>query len=268
MVRLTSLAALLALAPALALGQTTTPPPLNTNTGAGAKTSSTTVIRLTPPGSVTTTSGITGFTLGAGASVSRYPVRVTSNGVVYISTATITYSRTYRPSVTGLPVNTSGTSSTSSEGGTNRGAIAGGVIGGCAVIIAIIATLLWFRRRSPGHWKAKSRGWKNLGGAAGAGSGKPPLLPTTNTSQPDFGNAEPKFPEFQRAPSVTDMQKENPFKDPVESPPPALYIREHRQPVHDPFADPPASPGSPTSPNRPAHHRATSSVNPLLPPNA
>jgi hypothetical protein len=137
------------------------------------------------------------------------------------------------------------------------------------VIIAVIATMLWFRRRSPAHWKAKTRGWRNIGGAAGTGSGKPPLLPTTNESQPDFGNAEPKFPEFKRptpAHSVTDLQKENPFKDPVEVPPPALYIREHRQPVHDPFADPPASPSSPTGPARPSHHRATSSVNPLLTP--
>ncbi|KAJ3547045.1 hypothetical protein NMY22_g1803 [Coprinellus aureogranulatus] len=102
MVRFTFLATVLALVPALVLGQTTTPPPLNTNTGAGAKTSTSTTIKLTPSGSTTTTSGITAFT-GGGGSVSRYPVRVTSNGVVYISTATITLiPATNRPSVTGF----------------------------------------------------------------------------------------------------------------------------------------------------------------------
>ncbi|KAJ2918579.1 hypothetical protein MD484_g1894, partial [Candolleomyces efflorescens] len=254
MVRLIAL--VLALAPVFAWAQTTTnPPPLETNTGAGAVTSRPTTIRLnTGTGRTSTTSGITGFTAGYPI-VSRYPVRVTQSGVVYISTATITLTPATSISLPRVSVQP--------ESGTNKGAIAGGVVGALAVLIAIAATLLWFRRRSPGYWKSRTgRGWKSMGD-------KPPLLPS-NSSQANFAATDdkPKVPEFQRPSgrSATDLQQEDPFKDPVnrgvEAPLPALYIREHRQPVHDPFADPAESP---TSPARPTHKRGTSSVNPLLP---
>ncbi|KAF5326476.1 hypothetical protein D9611_000212 [Ephemerocybe angulata] len=247
MVRL--LALVLALAPAAAYAQSSSPPPLDTVTGAGAITTTKSTIKLTTPGATPTTTGITSFT-SPGWTVTRWPVKVTSNGITYITTTTATlFASTARP-------NTLGTNP-EKKSGSNRGAIAGGVIGACAVIIAVVATILWFRRRSPAHWKAKNRGWRNIG----AGS-KPPLLPTS--SQTNFHTAEDKqrpaeFEEPQH--SVADLQ--NPFNDPVSSPPPALYIREHRQPVHDPFADP--APESPTSPTRPAHKRGASSVNPLLP---
>ncbi|RXW14300.1 hypothetical protein EST38_g11547 [Candolleomyces aberdarensis] len=251
MVRLTAL--VLALAPVLAWAQTTVPPPLETNTGAGATSRTGTTIRLnTVTGRTTTTGNITGFT-ATYPIVSRYPVRVTQSGVVYISTATITLTPTTRTPVV----------QAKEESGTNKGAIAGGVVGALAVLLAIIATLLWFRRRSPAYWKSKTgRGWRNMGD-------KPPLLPT-NSSQANFSATDdkPKVPEFQRPPgrSLTNLRTEDPFKDPVahevEAPPPALYIREHRQPTHDPFADPLESP---TSPARPTHKRGTSSVNPLLP---
>ena len=189
--------------------------------------------------------------------VSRFPVRVTQSGVVYISTATITLNP-----VTNRP--TSSAVSHSKEDGSNKGAIAGGVIGALAVVIAVILTFLWFRRRSPAHWrnKANTRGWRNLGGALVGGGGKEaPILPaTTNDVIKEGKSAVPDFTQH------TPAAAEDPFKDPVESPPPALYIREHRQPVQNPFADP-QLPESPTSP-RPTHKRGTSSVNPLLGPKA
>lgn len=243
----------LALVPAVVYAQTS-PPPLETDTGSGARTTTTSTRRVTPGVETTETSGITSFT-GPGGTVSRFPVQVTSSGVVFITTSTITLipgtGRPTAPVIVQQNTNTPAQSGSSS----NKGAIAGGVIGALAVIIAIVATLLWFRRRSPAHWKAKAGSWKPMGP-------KPPILPTD--SQHDFNRGEdkPRLPEgFPAQPTTDETHRDNPFRDPVDAPLPALFIREHRQPVQDPFA---SSLESPTSPTRPTHRKAAPSGNPLL----
>lgn len=158
--------------------------------------------------------------------VSRFIATYTRSGQVILSTATVTLlpvvptstsrrvSTPFAPSVTQTAEGQSGSS--------NKGAIAGGVLGGLAVVVAAFAAFVWFRRRSPKHWRNRTAGrWQTLdnkdaggGGARSIYVGEPVYWTHGDTKQSD----------------------PNPL--------PPLYIRD-RQQVVDPFVDTPASPTSP-----------------------
>jgi hypothetical protein len=106
----------------------------------------------------------------------------------------------------------------------NKGAIAGGVLGTSAVIVAAFTVFIWLRRRSPKHWRNRTVGrWQSFDnkntGSAGAGS---------------IYVGEPVY----RARS--DIKQVDP--DPL----PPLHIKD-RQPAVDPFVNDPGSPTSPRS---------------------
>jgi len=166
--------------------------------------------------------------------ISSFTVTYIHSGQTSLSMATVTLvpaptSTLRRVSTPFAPTPTPSTEDLDSS--KNKGAIAGGVLGALAVVLAAFAAFIWFKRRSPKHWRNRAAGrWQTLDNKNAGGAGAPPVY---------VGAPVHKSPG--------DVKQSDP------NPLPPLYIRD-RQPAADPFAD---VSGSPTSPHR-SHMRSGS----------
>ncbi|KAJ3562555.1 hypothetical protein NP233_g9494 [Leucocoprinus birnbaumii] len=205
------------------------------------------------PSTVTTFVIVTSFAPAPEPSqeqVSTFLDTSTVSGQPFIETRTITLNPTL--TVTdGLPMPVIPTSVTSSnpdgngQSSSNKGAIAGGVLGGLAILVAAFAAFVWFRRRSPKHWRNRTAGrWQSFDYKNGDGSHAHHAI---YVGQP-----------VNRA-QLDDSKTNDP------NPLPPLYIRD-RQSAPDQFGDAPGAPSSPQSHARsgsmsaPSHHRRDSSM--------
>ncbi|TFK44630.1 hypothetical protein BDQ12DRAFT_27534 [Crucibulum laeve] len=170
-----------------------------------------------------------------------FPETITRSGSVFVSYATITlYPVSATPDEDMHPPSASPDTTTASHS-TNKGAIAGGIIGGLAVLVAAIAAFICLRRRSPRRWRdAPSRRWADLDRKAVVANAPTPVERVQNP-----------FEQYEVKSNLTSNQSS---AIPAIKPIAPLFIREkHQQPTLDPFADPEASPLR-------DHHRRSSST--------
>ncbi|KAF9446391.1 hypothetical protein P691DRAFT_803992 [Macrolepiota fuliginosa MF-IS2] len=169
--------------------------------------------------------------------VSSFVVTYTHSGQISLSTATVTLVPTSLSTFRSVPAPFAATATPTAEdldSSRNKGAIAGGVLGALAVVLAAFAAFIWFRRRSPKHWRNRTAGrWQNLDNKDASGAGAPPVYVGAPVHR-----------------TRGDVKQPNP------NPLPPLYIRD-RQPAADLFAD---VPGSPTSPRLHMKSGSTSSA--------
>ncbi|KAF5354708.1 hypothetical protein D9756_005217 [Leucocoprinus leucothites] len=201
------------------------------------------------PGTVTTIIIITSTAPAPDPSpiVSTFLQTFTFSGQTSVATQTVTINPTLSLPH-GFPTSFIPTITQSTDEGhssSNKGAIAGGVLGALAVIVAAFAAFVWFRRRSPKHWRNRASGrWQSF-----------------KFDNKNIGDAHPQRSLYLGEPAHTTQGDHKP-DDP--NPLPPLYIRD-RQSAASPFIDVPGSPALPQSHARggsisnSSHHRRESS---------